>query len=83
MKMIAIGKKEMLIGLMLGGLKEILETEDTKRVLEYLYKMEEIEESCLTILDSEIYDKIKEQIEEIEKRNPLFIIYRFSGGRLN
>lgn len=82
MKVVAVGKKEVLLGFLLGGIKERLETEDPEEALKFLHELEEKERSSLVIITSELYSKIREEIEKIQSRNPSFIFYEFSGGGL-
>lgn len=80
MKAVAIGKKELLIGFMLAGVKERLETENPDEALRYLHKLEEKDTDYLIIVTSDLYSKIKDEISEIQNRKPSHIFYRFSGG---
>ena len=80
MKAVAIGKSELLIGFMLAGVKERLETEDPSEALQYLHELEEKETDYLVLVASGLYSKIENEIGEIQKRKPSYIFYRFSGG---
>lgn len=82
MRVIAIGNKEMLIGFMLAGVKERLDTDDPDEALRFLHRLEEEETGCLVVAASDIYREIKEEIEEIQKRKPSFIFYTLSGAGL-
>lgn len=80
MRVVAIGKREILIGFMLAGIKERLETEDSNEALKYLHELEDRESDYLVLLTSDLYDKIEDEIAEIQSRNPSYIFYKFSGG---
>jgi vacuolar-type H+-ATPase subunit F/Vma7 len=80
MKAVAIGKRELLIGFMLAGVKERLETEDPNEALKYLYELEEKETDYLVLVASGLYSKIENEISEIQNRKPSYVFYRFSGG---
>ncbi|MFW6110897.1 MAG: V-type ATP synthase subunit F [Thermoproteota archaeon] len=82
MRVVALGRSEALLGLMLGGIKYRLETEEAGEALEFLHKLEEEGKKFLVIVTSQLYRKIEEDIEEIQSRNPAFIFYEFSGGGL-
>lgn len=80
MKVVAVGNKEMLIGFMLAGIKERLETDDPNEALKFLHEIEEKETVCLAVIAAYIYREIKEKIAEIQERKPSFIFYEFSEG---
>jgi vacuolar-type H+-ATPase subunit F/Vma7 len=82
MKVIAIGKKEILIGFMLAGIKERLETDDPHVALKFLHELEEKETSSLVVITSDLYRGIEKEIGEIQLRKPAFIFYEFLGGGL-
>jgi vacuolar-type H+-ATPase subunit F/Vma7 len=80
MKVVAVGNKEMLIGFMLAGVKERLETEDPDEALKFLHEIAEKETACLAVVIFDIYREIEEELSEIQERKPSFIFYEFSGG---
>lgn len=83
MHLIAVGNREMLIGFMLAGIRERLETDDPNEALEFLHQTEGKKEACLVIVASDIYQEIEEELSEIQGRKPSFIFYEFSGGKLS
>ena len=82
MRVVAIGSKEMLVGLMLAGIHETLETEDPNEALEFLHLIEKKGVGYLVIIESGIYQKIKQEISQIRDKNQAFIPYEFFGGNL-
>ncbi|MFW6117416.1 MAG: V-type ATP synthase subunit F [Thermoproteota archaeon] len=82
MKVVAVGNKEALLGFLLAGINKRLETEDPEEAVRFLHRLEKKESSSLVIVTSELYSKIREEIERISSRNPSFIFYNFSGGGL-
>jgi vacuolar-type H+-ATPase subunit F/Vma7 len=80
MRVVAIGKREILMGFMLAGIRERLETEDSNEALEYLHELEDKESDYLVLLPSDLYSKIEDEIAEIQNRNPSYVFYKFSGG---
>ena len=80
MKIIAVGNMQMLLGFMLAGIKEVLNTEDSSVTLQFL--KETAKEDCIVIIYAAIYDEIQGEIKELQAKNPTFIPYRFSGGSL-
>ncbi len=83
MRIAAIGKKEILVGFALAGVKERLETYDSEEALGFLHELEESETAFLVIIESEMYDEIEQEIEEMQARKPSFMFYRFVGGGLD
>ncbi|MFP3985486.1 MAG: V-type ATP synthase subunit F [Candidatus Bathyarchaeia archaeon] len=82
MKVAAIGKKDILVGFMLAGIKERLETDDHDEALKFLQELEERETDFLVIVTSDLYHKLKQEISEIQARKPSFVFYELSGGGL-
>ncbi len=83
MKFAAIGKREMLVGFALAGVKEQLETQDRDDALRFLHELEEKETAFLIIIESSLYKEIEQEIKEMQVRKPSFIFYRFAGGGLD
>lgn len=83
MKVVAVGKREVLMGFMLAGVKETLETEDPEAALQFLHELEDKETDFLVIITSNLYRRIEEEIAQIQMRKPSFVFYNFSGGGLN
>jgi vacuolar-type H+-ATPase subunit F/Vma7 len=82
MKVFAIGNRDILTGFMLGGIKERLETNESNDALKYLRELAEKESACMVIISSEIFNAIRNEIDELQDRKRGFIIYEFSGGGL-
>jgi len=82
MKVIAVGKKEILMGFMLAGIKERLETDNPDVALRFLHGWEEKETTLLVVVTSDLYRGIEKEITEIQLRKPAFIFYEFLGGGL-
>ncbi len=82
MKIVAVGKREILMGFMLAGIKETLETEDPEAALQFLHKLEDKDTDFLVIITSNLYNKLREEIVKIQMRKPSFVFYEFSGGGL-
>jgi vacuolar-type H+-ATPase subunit F/Vma7 len=82
MKVFAVGKKETLLGLMLAGIKERLETDKADDALSYLHELAEKETACMVIITSDMFSKIKKEIDELQDRKRSFIFWEFSGGDL-
>lgn len=82
MKAVAVGKKEILVGFMLAGIKETLETDDPETALQFLHELEKKETDFLIFITSDLYHEIEEDIAEIQMRKSSFIFYNFSGGGL-
>jgi vacuolar-type H+-ATPase subunit F/Vma7 len=83
MKVIAIGKKEILIGFMLAGIKERLETDNPHVALKFLHELEEKETTFLVVVTSDLYRRIEKEIAEIQLRKPAVIFYEFRGRGLS
>jgi vacuolar-type H+-ATPase subunit F/Vma7 len=80
MRVVAIGDREILVGFMLAGIKERLETKDSEEALKYLRELEDRESDYLILLTSDLHSKIEDEIAEIQSRKPSFIFYKVSGG---
>ena len=80
MRMAAIGKREMIIGFMLAGIKERFETNAPEDALKFLDRLEKEEAACLIVIASDIFKEIKAEILEIQSRKPSFVFYEFLGG---
>jgi vacuolar-type H+-ATPase subunit F/Vma7 len=83
MKVFVVGDREILMGFMLAGIKERLETDDPDDALKYLQDLAKKETACMVIITSAIYGKIKGEIAELQERKRSFLFYEFSGGGLS
>ncbi len=82
MKIVAIGRTETLVGLMLAGVKERLETDKPDEAVKYLGNLAEKEKSCMIIVSSDIFNEIRTEIADLQERRRLFIFYEMIGGVL-
>lgn len=78
MKMVAVGKREMLIGFMLAGVKEQFETDVPEDALKFLNRLEQQEAAYLIVIASDLFKEIEAEIREIQSRKPSFVFYKFS-----
>ncbi|HUW49031.1 MAG TPA: V-type ATP synthase subunit F, partial [Patescibacteria group bacterium] len=79
MKVVAIGSTEALVGFMLAGVKERLETDKPDEALKYLDELAETEKSCMIIISSDIFREIRSEITGLQERRRLFIFYEITG----
>ena len=82
MKVVAVGKKETLIGFMLAGIKRRFETDNPDSALEFLHELEKQNTAFLVVVESSLYREISEEIVEIQARKPSFVFYELLGGSL-
>ena len=82
MKLFAVGKKEALLGLMLAGIKATMETDRADDALDYIRELAEREAACMIIVTSDIFTKIRKEMDELQNRKPLLLLCEFSGGDL-
>ena len=82
MRVVAIGSTEALVGLMLAGVKERLETDKPDEALKYLGNLAEQEKSCMIIISSSIFKEIRTEIADLQERRRLFIFYEMMGDEL-
>lgn len=82
MKVFAVGKKEALLGLMLAGIKATMETDKADDALGYIRELAEREAACMVIVTSDIFRKIRKEMDELQDRKPLLLFCEFSGGDL-
>ncbi len=83
MKVVAVGKKESLLGLMLAGIKERFEAENPEEALQFLRDLEKQDSAFFVVVESSLYRMIEGEIVEIQARKPSFVFYELSGGSLN
>ncbi len=82
MKIVAIGPTEALLGLMLAGVTERLETAKPDEALRYLSELSGREKSCMVIISSSVFGKIKSEIADLEEKLRMFVFYEMIGGEL-
>lgn len=77
MRVVAVGPREILLGLMLAGVKDVVETRDPEEAIERIQIFLKDEDVGAIIVASEIYDVKQDDLEKIRGERPLPIFARF------
>jgi len=77
LRVVAVGSREVLLGLMLAGVKDVVETGDPDEAVERIRAFLKDEDVGAIIVASEIYDAKQDELERIRGDRTLPLFARF------